>query len=53
MEISFRQQLTVAMNQIELTDWQSPFEIPDLDRPQRRPANLPGKGKVAAVLKMK
>lgn len=50
MEISFRQQLTVAMNQIELTDWQSPLEIPDLDRPQRRPGNLPGKGKVAAVL---
>jgi 8-oxo-dGTP pyrophosphatase MutT (NUDIX family) len=50
MEISFRQYLSVAMNQIELMDWQSPLEIPGLNRPQRRPSNLPGDGKMAAVL---
>ena len=50
MEILFRQHLSVAMNQTELTDWKSPLEVPDLDRPQRRPVNLPGDGKMAAVL---
>ena len=50
MEISFRQQLLIAMSQIKLEEWQSPLDVPDLDRPLQRPANLPGKGKVAAVL---
>lgn len=50
MEISFRQQLIVAMSQTNLNDWQSPLDVPNLDRPQRRPAHLPGDGKTAAVL---
>ncbi len=50
MEISFRQQLIVAMGQTNLKDWQSPLDVPNLDRPQKRPANLPGDGKTAAVL---
>ena len=50
MEISFRQTLNVAMSQTKLTGWQSPLDVPNLDRPQKRPSDLPGDGKVAAVL---
>ena len=50
MEISFRQRLNVAMSQTKLTGWQSPLDVPNLDRPQKRPSDLPGDGKVAAVL---
>jgi mutator protein MutT len=50
MEISFRQTLNVAMSQTKLTGWRSPLDVPNLDRPQKRPSDLPGDGKVAAVL---
>ena len=42
MEISFRQQLIVAMGQTNLKDWQSPLDVPNLDRPQKRPAESAG-----------
>ena len=31
-------------------DWQSPVDVPHLHRPRQRPVEMPGKGRVAAVM---
>ena len=35
---------------LELGEWRPPFDVPHLTRPRRRPDDLPGDGRVAAVL---
>ena len=44
--------IAAAMNQTGYQQWQPNFDVPELNRPRSRPAELPGPGKFAAVLLM-
>ncbi len=44
--------IAAAMKQPGYEQWQPNFDVPHLHRPKSRPAELPGRGKLAAVLLM-
>lgn len=47
-----RDLIAAAMEQAGYDQWRPKFDVPDLNRPCRRPEELPGKGRFAAVLLM-
>lgn len=47
-----RNYISAAMKQPGYEQWQPNFDVPNLNRPKSRPAELPGPGKFAAVLLM-
>lgn len=45
-----RNLIVAAMNQAGYEQWQPTIDVPNLNRPRCRPVELPGTGKIAAVL---
>lgn len=52
MNRDYKSLIAAALDQPGYTDWQPNFDVPQLNRPRTRPADLPGNGKNAAVLLM-
>lgn len=45
-----KETVAAAMRLLGYHDWQPNFDVPDLNRPRKRPEELPGAGRFAAVL---